>query len=143
MSADGGPSRVGRVARELIRAYNEHDVETGKALLAPDGEIYGLRYAIEGTVYRGPDGAERFWADLDDVWGRVRTEDQDVLERGDEALVVATLILEGRGSGARTERRIAVHLEVDEHGLVRRFLTLMDPEAALRDWDAGRRPEPG
>ncbi len=129
--------------RTLISAYNHHDVELTSSLFAPDAEIYGLRSVVEGTAYRGEDAVERFWADLDEVWGRVRVEDPELLERGNEALVVSTLVLEGRGSGAVTERHVAVHVELDEHGLVTRFLTLMDVDAARRDFEAGRRPRAG
>lgn len=135
-------TRTGDVVRTMISAYNDHDVELTKSLLAPEAEIYGLRSAVEGTSYRGADAVERFWADLDEVWGRVRVSDPELLERGNEALVVSTLVLEGRGSGAVTERRVAVHVELDNHGLITRFLTLIDVDAARRDFEAGRRPEP-
>ena len=136
-------SRVGAAFRALMAAFNGHDVEAGRALIAPEGEVYGLRSVVEGTSYRGPEGAERFWADIDEVWGRIEVRDAELLERGDEGLVIATLILEGRGSGLTTERRVAVHVEVDEQGLITRFLTQIDPEAARADFEAGRRPEPG
>jgi ketosteroid isomerase-like protein len=135
-------TRTGDIVRTLIAAYNGHDVELTKSLFAPEAEIYGLRSAVEGTAYRGEGAVERFWSDLDEVWGRVRVKDPEVLERGDEALVLSTLVLEGRGSGAVTERRVAVHVEVDMHGLISRFLTLIDVDAARDNFEAGRRPEP-
>ncbi|HEX6116842.1 MAG TPA: nuclear transport factor 2 family protein [Solirubrobacterales bacterium] len=136
-------TRTGDVVRTMLVAFNEHDAELAKSLIAPDGEIHGLRAAVEGTVYRGAEGAARFWKDLDEVWGRVGAEDPEVIERGDEALVITTLVLQGRGSGVVTRRRLAVHVEIDEHGLISRFLTLIDADAARRDFEAGRRPEPG
>ncbi len=130
-------------ARELLRVYNEHDVEGAKELFTPDAEFRALRSAIDGRVYRGPQGVVKFWFDTDDVWRSVRIESPEVCGRAGEALVVATIVLEAHGSGALTRRPVAIHIEVDEQGLCSRMVTLIDIESARRDFGNGCRPEPG
>ena len=56
--------------------------------------------------------------------------------RKNSALVISTLVLQGREGGAVTERPVAVFVETDHVGLIRRFATNNDVDAARREFEA-------
>jgi ketosteroid isomerase-like protein len=63
-----------QLVRRGIDAFNRRDAETWAALGTPEAEIIPMRAAVEGTSYRGPEGAARFFAETDEIWGEISVE---------------------------------------------------------------------
>jgi ketosteroid isomerase-like protein len=128
--------RERRFARDAIDAINRHDAERIKELTDPDAEFTGLRSALEGTSYRGHKGVDQFWADTDEVWEELRFEDPEILDRDDRVLVLCTLVLRGRGSGALVEHDMA-WLVKSREGRMLRGRTTLDIDEARREFEEG------
>jgi uncharacterized protein len=86
--------------RAVIEAFNRRDVEALKALLVTDAEIVPIRAAMEGTVYRGPDAAEQWFAAIDESWEELRVEIEEARDGGDLVLGLGRIRGRGRESGA-------------------------------------------
>jgi ketosteroid isomerase-like protein len=128
--------RERRFARDAIEAVNRHDAESLKELTDPEAEFTGLRSALEGTSYKGHEGVDEFWADTEEVWEELRFEDPEILDRDDRVLVLCTLVLRGRGSGALVEHETAWLVELRD-GLMWRGRTTLDVQAAKREFEEG------
>jgi len=120
------------IAGRASDAFNRRDAAAFKELFAPDAEIVPMRAAMEGTVYRGPDAAERFFAESDETWRTLSVEVDELEDLGD--LVLASGVLRGRGrsSGAEVGRRLAWVVRIRE-GLITSFRTYLDPAQARED----------
>ena len=128
--------REARLARDGVDAFNRRDVERLKQLTHPEGELFGIRSALEGTSYKGREGIERFWADALETWEELRMEDPQVFHRDERALVICRFVARGRGSGAEIEQPMAWLIEVRD-GMMLRGRTTLDVEAARREFDEG------
>jgi ketosteroid isomerase-like protein len=84
----------------VIEAFNRRDVEALKALLITDAEIVPIRAAMEGTVYRGPDAVEQWFAAIDESWEELRVEIEEARDAGDRVLGLGRIRGRGRESGA-------------------------------------------
>jgi ketosteroid isomerase-like protein len=104
--AEEAPTRTEGITLALIAALDEGDIGLARALIARDAEI---------DAPCGP-------AD----WEDVRVRDPELLVRGDDVLVLATL----------AERRVAIRIEPDFMGLIRRLAVSADVEAARREFEA-------
>lgn len=112
---DYEPTRIDGIARTLITAVDEGDLALTTAMIAQGAEV---------DAPCGP--AE---------WVGCEVTEPEVLVRGYEALVVATLAPEGADA-----RRVAARIKADHMGLIKRLVASTDAEAARRDFEAG---EPG
>jgi ketosteroid isomerase-like protein len=86
--------------RAVIEAFNRRDVDALKALLVTDAEIVPIRAAMEGTVYRGPDAVEQWFAAIDESWEELRVEIEEARDAGDRVLGLGRIHGRGRESGA-------------------------------------------
>jgi hypothetical protein len=111
------PTRIEGIARTLVTAVDRGDAGLAEAMIARDAEV------------EAPCGP----AD----WVGHDVEEFEVLVRGDEALVVATLVPRSGAAGEDRERRVAVRIESDVMGLIRRLVASADVDAARRDFEAG------
>ena len=118
------------LVRRATEAFNQRDPEKFAQLLAPDAEIVPLRAAVEGTVYRGPDAAARFFADSDETWQSLQIEVDEIRSIGDTILSFGVLRGRGRGSGAAVEMSLAFVVRV-RNGLATSFRTYTDRREAL------------
>ena len=116
--------------RQAQLAFNRNDPEAIAVLLAPDGEIVPMRAAFEGTVYRGAEAAQRFFADLNETWREIRMEDLEIRDLGDRVYATGLIRGRGQGSGAPVEMRMAWVISF-EAGLITRFVTYTDRSRAL------------
>ena len=116
------PTRIGGIVLTLLTALDEGDVDLATAMIA------------RGAVIDAPCGPAE--------WVGRRIDEPEILAQGDEALLLATLA-PGEGADAAAPRRVAVTIEADFMGLIRRLAVSTDVDAARRDFEAGRRPGPG
>ena len=89
-----------QVVKKLLAAFRARDVDASLPNADPDIE---LRAALvggpEGEVYRGVEGAQRFWEAIDAVWERFDIEPSEFRDLGDRVLVLGTVTARGRSSG--------------------------------------------
>ncbi len=86
----------------MIDAYNRRDVDGGFAeLLTSDFEWHpAIARALDGRVYRGREGVERFAADTSENWEELQNSAAEFRDLGDRVLVLGRLEGRGKGSGA-------------------------------------------
>ena len=92
--------------RRCVEAWNDRDAERFLELAHPEIEFRSRLAAVEGGVYRGHEGMRSYFADLEETFGEIRMEVEEIEERGD--WVVATLRQHGTGraSGAEVEWKL-------------------------------------
>ena len=104
------------VARRLIELFNRIGASTGdstliaspdreaiKEITTDDLEIVPLRAALEGTVFRGPNALDDFWAASRESWETLRMDIDEVSEHGDRVLAVGRLRGRSRETGMEVE----------------------------------------
>ena len=87
------------LARRLIELFNAGDREGLKEIAADDAEIVPMRAALEGTVYRGPNALDDFWAAIDESWETVQMDIDELTEHGERVLAVGRLRGRARETG--------------------------------------------
>ena len=97
------------VAERVVDAYNRRDVQALFAeLVTPDFEWYpALVRDLDGGVYRGRDGVERFAADTSENWEDLQNVAAEFRDLGDRVFVLGRLKGRGKGSGALVDQRYA------------------------------------
>lgn len=115
------------VGRRCVDAFNRRDLEAFAALLTHDAEVVPMRAALEGTVYRGREGVEKFFAETDDIWDAISVELDEDLTQVDDSTVYGRGRLRGRGhdSGIDVEMELAGVLRFRD-GLISSFRTYPD-----------------
>ena len=86
------------IARQAIDAFNGSHVDGFAALTTPDFEWSPSMVAIEGETYRGREGIERYFGNLNNAWEKFHILPEGF--RDHENLVVMLGQLEGRGKGS-------------------------------------------
>jgi uncharacterized protein len=97
------------VARRVVDGYNRRDFDVLFAELAtPDFEwAPALTGALDGGVYRGREGVERFAADTSENWEELQSVAAEFRDLGDRVLVLGRLKGRGKGSGAPVDQPYA------------------------------------
>lgn len=94
--------------RGIYDAFRQGDIETWLAAIPEDFEWHWPPGMIEGAaVFRGAEGVRegsRTWAE---AWDQAAMEPTELLERGDEILVVVRYRARGRTSGLEFDDLIA------------------------------------
>ena len=119
------------VATRAIEAFNGGDVDAFAALTTPDFEWSPSMVAIEGTIFRGRDGIERYFRSLNGAWEKFHIHRNRF--RHAEALVVMLGRLEGRGMGSGVPVDASLGMVFDfRGGAVSRIRGYLDHAEALR-----------
>ena len=95
----------------MVEAFNRRDRQAFLALMHDDAEIVPLRAALEGTVYRGPGAAARFWDEGDAAWESLRLE-LELSQVGERVLGLGWLRASGRTTGAPVETPLGLVAEL-------------------------------
>jgi ketosteroid isomerase-like protein len=130
------PEERVELARRLIELFNAGKREALKRITAEDAEIVPLRAALEGTVYRGPDALDQFWAAIDESWETVRMDPDEIMQRGERVLVVGRLQGRGRQSGMDVDSPMAWVMTF-ENGKVASVRTYVSVAAAREAAELG------
>jgi ketosteroid isomerase-like protein len=125
------------VLDELRAAWAVGDRERVELLSHPDVEVDMRVRVMNPEVYRGYEGLAQLAADMGELWEYGDSEVQRTLERDDEALVVLTTPMRGRGSGIEFVEPVAQRYRFED-GRVLRMTLLTDVDRAIADFDAGR-----
>jgi ketosteroid isomerase-like protein len=124
-------SRNVEIVREAIAAWPRGDRDAILGLMAEDCELFPLRAQLEGTSYRGHEGARRFWDDLHADWEGLELPIDDVREVGDTVVIIGRVVARGRTSGVDLDVPIGQVWELRD-GEVTRMHSFSDPADALR-----------
>ena len=114
--------------RRAYRAFSEGDTETVLALLDESIEWHPPALSVEPEPLRGRDAVRRYLAP--DLFASQVAEPQELIERGNQVLVVVRVRARGRESGIEIENTV-FHLWTIEKDLAVRFEALPDREQAL------------
>jgi ketosteroid isomerase-like protein len=129
------PSRP-ELLREVYDALACRDFETLAGLADPDFEMDLTDRVLNPATYRGAEGLARFLEEVDELWASMDLTVERVVERGDQALALLRVRLQGRGSGVELDDRIAQLWTLRDGKLVRMQLR-QDAAAALAEFEAG------
>jgi ketosteroid isomerase-like protein len=98
-------------AEDLLRraydAMNRRDFEALATITVPDFELDLTDRVFNPASYRGIDGLRQFLRELEELWDLHEIGVERMMVRGDDALVIVSIELEGRGSGLLMDNRVA------------------------------------
>jgi len=116
----------------LTDAFHRRDIDAFVELTTSDFEwvpVFAAR--LEGDVYRGREGVERFLREVGETWEEFRPVPEDYRDLGDRVLALGRLRTRGRGSGVPIDAPWAGIL--DFRGVkISRIRTYLDHDEALR-----------
>jgi ketosteroid isomerase-like protein len=119
-------------AGRAIEAGNRRDIDAFNSLFTTDCEIVPLRAALEDTVYRGPNAAAMFLADVKESWEDLSVEVEQFRDGGDWVLALVRIRGRGRASGAGIDVRAAAVYRFRD-GLIMHMKVYGDCAEALAD----------
>lgn len=115
-----------------IEAYNRRDVDGVAELTTADFEwLPALPGALESEGYRGRDGVEQYFAEIDRTWEELRIVVDDVREVGEGALVLGRTEGRGRASGVQVNAPIGIVFDF-RRGRAWRVRAYLDQADALK-----------
>ena len=129
------PSKT-ELLRQVYDALARRDFGVLAGLADPDFEMDLTDRVLNPATYRGAEGLARFLEEVDELWASMDLTVERVVERGDQALALLRVRLEGRGSGVELDDRIAQLWTLRDGKLVRMQLR-QDAAAALAEFEAG------
>ena len=112
-------------------ALNRRDVETMVALWDEDAEFSPITSALEGAVYRGPEGLRKWLDALFEDWEVFEAYAEEFHERDDRVLAFGRWHACGRGSGIALDVSTAAWLVRVREGKVVWWRTFTDRAEAL------------
>jgi len=121
---------------ELVRgamdAIARRELPELERFCLPEVEFDWSRRLLDGEVIRGYDALRRFIDDTLGIFDELFFEEEEVMDLGDDVLVVSTAVVRGRTSGAEVKARGATIWTLRD-GKVARFCFYQGKEDALRD----------
>jgi ketosteroid isomerase-like protein len=119
------------LVRRAYEAFNRGDYEAAAAAFHAEAEWYPYLATLEGSVYRGREALVGMFKQLDEGFsGGVRVEVQEIIDCGEQLVVVLEAHGKGVESGAVVRQRWA-QLASIRAGLVFRVTPFPDRAAAL------------
>ncbi|HST32655.1 MAG TPA: nuclear transport factor 2 family protein [Solirubrobacteraceae bacterium] len=116
------------IVRRWIESY-EDDTETFRELMHP--EIEWAPFEQNHTVFHGQQGAEQVRTGWLDAWAEHHIEVEDIIDAGDDLVVVMHLVGRGKGSGIEIDVRLYPHIRLKDGKAVYVF-EYEDRAAALK-----------
>jgi uncharacterized protein len=126
------------LVEEIYRRLNEIDLGAVEHL-HPEVEWHWGSSAPGQSVYRGHEQVREGLMLWRESWGDFHMEPAEVIEAGDDILVMAHYRARGAGSGVEFDTTYA-HLFRFRDGLVTQWWMFGDPDKARRRFLAGDRP---
>jgi ketosteroid isomerase-like protein len=106
--------------RQGYEALERGDLETFKALsrerLGPEFEFH---HVWDGRVFRGYEGTMEWLSDAQETWKDYTQEVEEIIDLGDDIVVVLGISAEGAGSGVPVAQEFAVVWTFDGDAVVR------------------------
>jgi ketosteroid isomerase-like protein len=123
------------LARRAFRAFEQRDIDAIEKLCTPDVEFDWSRRLLDPVVTHGYDGIRTFFEEVDAIFDEIVFEEEEILEFGNEVLVVSTGRFRGRSSGVDVTARGA-NVWTIRDGRLARFRFYQSKEDALEDLEA-------
>jgi ketosteroid isomerase-like protein len=121
------------LALQAGELFSVRDVSALCELMDPDVEWVTLMGSqVEAVVYRGHAGVRKYFAVSADAWEYLRLEADQVIERGDQVVILGRAVGKGRASGVEVELPVAIQDRFRD-GKIVFSKTWTDQDAALRD----------
>ena len=117
------------IIRRFTEAMNVGDVEAALAVIDPEVEFVPRRAPVQGS-YRGHEGIRGFFADTAESFDVFQATHEEIHDLGDAVVVVSTLLVRGKGSGAEVTDHIATVLRLRD-GKIIYFKTFPERSTAL------------
>jgi ketosteroid isomerase-like protein len=88
------------LAKRAIDAFNRRDLSAYDDLFTADFEWFSVfAGSVEGVVYRGREGIERYFGEISDTWEEFRAVAGEYRDLGDRVLLLGRFEGRGKGSG--------------------------------------------
>jgi ketosteroid isomerase-like protein len=128
------------LARVAYDAFSRKDYDTVLGMADPEVEYEFVgRSLTEGNVFHGPDAVRSLWNQLDDVFLEWRSRPEEMIELGDQVLVLVRESGTGRASGLEFDQKLG-HLISFREGRITGFQVFGSWRRALRAVGLGQRP---
>jgi ketosteroid isomerase-like protein len=119
------------VAQRAIRAFNGSEVDAFAALTTPDFEWSPSMGAIEGEIFRGREGIERYFENLASAWEKFHIAPGRFRDLADLVIMLGRLEGRGRGSGVPVDASLGMVFDF-RGGTISRIRGFLDHGEALR-----------
>ncbi len=74
-----------------IDAWNRRDLQGWLHGIHPDAELHPSAVAVEGSAYRGSEGATQFWLDMEASFDELTPNYEEIRDLGDAVLALGRL----------------------------------------------------
>jgi ketosteroid isomerase-like protein len=120
------------LVRSAFRALEQRDMNAIEELCTPGIEFDWSRRLLDPTMTRGYEGIRQFFEEVDGIFDDIVFEEEEILEFGDDVLVVSTGRFRGRTSGVDVTAHGAILWTIRDGKLVR-FRFYQTKEDAVED----------
>jgi ketosteroid isomerase-like protein len=110
------------VVRKLFASWNREDFDEAWSLCDTDLEIDRSRSLVDARVYRGTEDVRQFWDEWRSTWATARWEIDELIDTGDDVVVLGRFYGRGAESGATVEANVSQLMTVRNGKLVRGVL---------------------
>jgi ketosteroid isomerase-like protein len=118
-------------AKRAIDAFNRSDIDAFAALTTPDFEWSPSMVAIEGEIFRGREGIEKYFRSLDNAWERFHILRDGFRDLADVAVMLGRLEGRGKASGVQVVESLGMVFDFRD-GEISRIRGYLDHGEALR-----------
>jgi ketosteroid isomerase-like protein len=133
---DGDDGENIKLIRRAHEALNSGDIDALVGLCDREFRLDMSDRVFNPAVYVGHDGIRRFYSEVRDVWENYVWEPEELIESGDDVVVLVRSTGRGRGSGVEVDRETAMVWSVREgQAVAMRFFR--DRDEALRQRSPG------
>jgi ketosteroid isomerase-like protein len=119
------------IAKQAIDAFNRTDIDVFTALTTPDFEWSPSMVAIEGEIFRGPDGIEKYFGSLNNAWERFHILRDGFRDGADLVIMLGRLEGRGKASGVQVVESLGMVFDFRD-GEISRIRGYLDHGEALR-----------
>ena len=127
------------LARIAYDAFSRKDYDTVFGMADPEIEYEFVGDFAEGNVFRGIDAIRDLWNQLDEVFLEWQSRPEELIDLGDQVLVLARESGIGRASELEFDQKLG-HLISFREGRITRFQVFGGWPRALRAVGLGQRP---
>lgn len=119
------------LAKRAIDAFNGRDIDAFAILTTPDFEWSPSMVAIEGEIFRGRPGINKYFGSLDNAWEKFHIIDDTFREHADLVIMLGRLEGWGKISGVQVVEALGMVFDF-RGGRILRIRGFLDHGEALR-----------